>query len=708
MDRDGGTYTCPMHPEVVLDTPGSCPRCGMGLEPTEVTEEDPKNPELLDMTRRFWMCLALTAPVFVLAMSDMIPGWIERTIQGSNFLWIQLVLATPVVFWGGLPFFQRGLDSVRTRSLNMFTLIAIGVGVAYIYSSVALLIPEIFPGAFRGPDGRVAVYFEAAAVITTLVLLGQVLELRARSRTSGAIRSLLSLTPKTACVIRDNGAEDEVLLESVEPGDRLRVRPGEQIPVDGVTIEGSSTVDESMLTGESVPVDKGPGSKVIGATMNGGGTLVVRAKRVGRDTVLAQIVRMVTDAQRSRAPIQRVADVASSYFVPSVVAASVVTFIVWAVFGPEPWLAHSLVNAVAVLIIACPCAIGLATPVSIMVGVGRGATAGVLVKDAEALETMERVDTLVVDKTGTLTSGGPRLTAIVSVDDERETEWLKLAASLEQGSEHPVARAIVSGVKERGFALAEYKDFQSIPGKGIDGRVDGKRVVVGSSGLLMERSIDWSALDERAESLGREGQTVVFTTVDGRLAGLLAVSDPIKDSTVPAITDLRKDGIRIIMLTGDNRFTAEAVANRIGIEEVRAEVLPNEKVQVVKRLQAEGQVVAMVGDGINDAPALASADVGIAMGTGTDIAMDSAGITLLKGDLQGVTRARKLSRRTMRNIRQNLFLAFVYNGFGIPLAAGVLYPAFGLLLSPMIASVAMTLSSLSVLSNGLRIARLKL
>ncbi|MBI4483040.1 MAG: heavy metal translocating P-type ATPase [Acidobacteria bacterium] len=710
-------YVCPMHPEIVREEPGSCPICGMALEPRTATLEEEAHPELVDMTRRFWISLLLTAPILILAMAEMIPGQpLRHALPGRLLTWTQLVLATPVVLWGGWPFFQRGWASIVNRSLNMFTLIAIGTGTAYFYSVAASLFPGILPHSFRGHGGEAAVYFEAAAVITALVLLGQVLELRARSRTSSAIKALLGLAPKTARMLRDDGTEEDTPLDRVRPGDRLRIRPGEKVPVDGVVLEGASSVDESMVTGEPIPVEKSPGSRVTGGTVNGTGSFVMRAERVGSDTLLAQIVRMVSEAQRSRAPIQRLADVVSSYFVPAVVLVAVITFIIWSLVGPEPRMAYALVNAVAVLIIACPCALGLATPMSIMVGTGRGATAGVLIKNAEALEVLEKVDTLVVDKTGTLTEGKPRLTSVVafptsasSVESEQnESELLRLAASIERGSEHPLAAAIVAAAQEKGLELSGAEDFRSVTGKGVMGTVNGRVVALGNRNLLEELAIDPHALVEGAEGLRREGQTVMFVAVDGRPAGLLGVADPIKESTFEAIRMLHRDRVRIVMLTGDSRTTAQAVARKLGLDEVEAEVLPQQKVEVVKRLQAHGRVVAMAGDGVNDAPALARAQVGIAMGTGTDVAMESAGVTLVKGDLRGIARARRLSRGTMSNIRQNLFFAFLYNTLGVPLAAGVLYPVFGLLLSPMIASAAMTFSSVSVISNALRLRKLAL
>ena len=703
-------YTCPMHPEIVRPEPGFCPICGMALEPRTVTVEDEANPELVDMTRRFWVSLGLTLPLLIMAMADMLLGeWVPGGLRSARLLiWVQLVLATPVVLWGGWPFFERGWASLVNRSLNMFTLIAIGVGTAYGYSVVATLFPDIFPHAFRSHSGEAAVYFEAAAVITTLVLLGQVLELRARSQTSSAIKALLGLAPKTARRLRDDGSEEDIPLEHVQPGDRLRIRPGEKVPVDGVVLEGESAVDESMITGEPVPVEKVRGSRLTGATVNGTGSLMMRAERVGSETLLAQIVRMVSEAQRTRAPIQRLADTVSAYFVPAVVLIAVLTFIAWALMGPEPRLAYALVNAVAVLIIACPCALGLATPMSIMVGTGRGATAGVLVKNAEAIEIVEKVDTLVMDKTGTLTEGKPHLTSVVAVPGQDEATLLHVAASLERGSEHPLAAAIVKGANVRGLVLSEAQDFRSITGKGVIGTVEGQSVALGNRALLEELQIDASNLAAPAEALRREGQTVMFVAIDGRASGLVGVADPIKESAVEAIDLLHQEGLRLMMLTGDSRTTAEAVARKLGIDAVEAEVLPEQKVEVVKRLQSEGHIVAMAGDGINDAPALAQAQVGIAMGTGTDVAMESAGITLVQGDLRGIVRARRLSRATMRNIRQNLFFAFIYNTLGVPVAGGVLYPVLGLLLSPIIASAAMTFSSVSVIANALRLRKLAL
>jgi len=652
---------------------------------------------------------ALASPVFVMAMgSEFAPDFAARFVSGRTLQWIMLVLATPVVLWGGWPFFVRGWKSLVSRNFNMFTLIALGVGIAWVYSMVATLMPALFPPTVRMADGTVAVYFEAAAVITALVLLGQVLELRARSRTSAAIKMLLGLAPKTARVVRADGREEDIALEQVKPGDKLRVRPGEKVPVDGVVVEGSSAVDESMVTGESIPTEKHQGDRVIGATVNGTGGLLMQAERVGADTLLAQIVHMVSEAQRSRAPIQKLVDVVSGYFVPAVVAIAVLTFAVWGLWGPEPRLAHAIINAVAVLIIACPCALGLATPMSIMVGTGRGATAGVLIKNAEALEIMEKVDTLVCDKTGTLTVGKPRLTGVIAANGFREDDILQLGASLERASEHPLAAAIVGGAEERKLQFLPVTDFQSVTGKGVSGKVGGKAVSIGNRKLLESLNIDPGALDEQAAKRRAEGETVMFVTIDNKPAGLIGVADPIKESTPEAIRQLHEEGLKVVMLTGDNKVTAEAVARKLGIDRVTAEVLPEQKVEVVKQLQAEGRIVAMAGDGINDAPALAQAQVGIAMGTGTDVAMESAGVTLVKGDLRGIVRARRLSRATMRNIRQNLFFAFIYNALGVPIAAGVLYPFFGLLLSPIIAAAAMSFSSVSVVTNALRLGRVKL
>ncbi|HTM07109.1 MAG TPA: heavy metal translocating P-type ATPase [Verrucomicrobiae bacterium] len=702
-------YVCPMHPEIVRSEPGTCPICGMALEPRTVTLEEEANPELVDMTRRFWIAVALTAPIFFFAMSDMIPGRpLAGLIHPRVLNWLQLLLATPVVLWCGWPFFERGWASIVNRSPNMFTLIAMGVGTAYLYSVFAALFPGFFPESFRGHNGEVGVYFDAAAVITTLVLLGQILELRARSRTSSAIRALLGLAPKTARLIRDDGGEEDVPLDRVRPGDRLRVRPGEKIPVDGMVLEGSTSVDESMVTGEPIPVEKTKGTRVTGGTVNGSGSFVMRAERVGGDTLLAQIVRMVSEAQRSRAPIQKLADVVAGYFVPAVVLVAVVTFIIWATVGPEPRMAYALVNAVAVLIIACPCALGLATPMSIMVGTGRGATAGVLIKSAEALEILEKVDTLIVDKTGTLTEGKPRLTSVVMAGKENENEILRLAASVERGSEHPLAAAVVAGAESKRIALAPAENVRAITGKGVVGTVEGKKIALGNVALLDELKIDAADWSKKAEELRRRGQTVMFVAVDNALVGMIGVADPIKPTTTEAIRLLHEDGVRVVMLTGDSRTTAAAVAKSLGIDDFRAEVLPEEKGEAVKRFQADGRIVALAGVGINDAPALAQAHVGIAMGTGTDVAMESAAITLVKGDLRGIVKARRLSRGTMRNIRQNLFFAFFYNVIGVPVAAGVLYPFFGMLLSPVIASAAMTFSSVSVITNALRLNKLEL
>lgn len=701
-------YTCPMHPEVIQDHPGSCPKCGMALEAVTAGGEE-KNEELIDMNRRFWICTALTLPVFLLAMiADMMPAWLPESLSMQTAQWIQCALATPVVLWGGWPFFVRGWQSVLTRNLNMFTLIALGVSVAWGYSMVALLFPGIFPPLMQMHGGRVAVYFEAAAMITTLVLLGQVLELRARSRTNAAIQMLLNLAPNTARIVRSDGKEEDIPLEQVQTGDTLRVRPGDKVPVDGMVIDGAGNIDESMVTGESIPVAKAKGDKLIGATVNGTGSLLMRAEKVGADTLLAQIVEMVAKAQRTRAPIQKLADLVAGYFVPAVVGIAVLTFIAWWVWGPEPRLAHAVINAVAVLIIACPCALGLATPISIMVGTGRGALAGVLIKNAEALEIMEKVDTLVVDKTGTLTEGRPKLIAVQAEEGFTEDELLRLAASLERASEHPLAEAIVRGAEEKGVELVKVDNFQSVTGKGVTGAVAGRTVAAGNAALLESLGINAGDLSQQADRQRAEGQTVMLFAIDGKAAGLICVADPIKESTAEAIRDLHAEGIKIVMITGDNQITANAVAGKLGIDQIHAEVLPEQKAELIKQLQAEGHIVAMAGDGINDAPALAQAQVGIAMGTGTDVAIESAGITLVKGDLRGIVRARRLSRATMRNIRQNLFFAFVYNAAGVPIAAGVLYPYFGILLSPMIAAAAMSFSSVSVISNALRLRRVEL
>ena len=701
-------YTCPMHPEIVRDKPGNCPICGMALEPRTVTLEEEKNPELIDMSRRFWVGVILTAPLLIIAMSDYLPGRpLERLISMQTKGWIELVLATPVVLWGGWPFFVRAWQSVVNRSLNMFTLIGLGVAVAYAYSVVAKIFPNIFPESFR-EDGVVPVYFEAAAVITTLVLLGQVLELKARSRTGAAIKALLGLAPKTARRIREDRTEEDVPLDEVHPGDRLRVRPGEKIPVDGVVIEGASSIDESMVTGESIPVEKHERDRVIGATVNGTGSFVMQAERVGAETLLSQIVQMVAEAQRSRAPSQKLGDIVAGYFVPIVIAVALITFAIWATIGPEPRMAHALVNAVAVLIIACPCALGLATPMSIMVAMGKGATAGVLFKNAEAIEVMRKVNTLVVDKTGTLTEGKPKLVSVTTADSWEEQKLLGLAASLERASEHPLAAAIVSGAEDRGVELTKVESFDSITGKGVRGKIDGQPVSLGNRALFDELRIDPGDLAAKAEPLRSDGQTVMFVAVDGKPAGLVGVTDPIKSTTPEAIRQLHDEKIRLVMMTGDSRTTADAVAKKLNIDEVVAEVLPNQKAETVKRFQTEGRVVAMAGDGINDAPALAQAEVGIAMGTGTDVAMKSAGVTLVKGDLRGILRARRLSNATMRNIKQNLFWAFVYNALGVPIAAGILYPFFGILLSPIIAAAAMSFSSVSVIGNALRLRRAEL
>jgi Cu+-exporting ATPase len=702
---EGGRWTCPMHPEVVQDHPGACPLCGMALEPLLPSAGEEESAELADMRRRFRVSLALAAPVVLSAMAEMLPGAIGRALHAAPLAWIQLALATPVVLWGGAPFFQRGLDSLRTRHLNMFSLIALGTGAAWSYSIVATVAPGIFPDSFRGHGGAVGVYFEAAAAIVVLVLLGQVLELRARGRAGAAIRALLSLTPPRARRIDAEGGEADVPLEQVRAGDRLRVRPGEKVPVDGSVLEGRGSLDESMVTGESMPVEKGPGAEVIGGTLLAGGSFVMRAERVGAETLLARIVRLVAEAQRTRAPIQRVADAVAAWFVPAVVAAACATFALWASLGPEPRLAHALVNAVAVLIIACPCALGLATPMSIMVAAGRGAGAGVLFRDAQAIERLRDVDVLVVDKTGTLTEGRPKLVSVAPAAGFDEAELLRLAAGLERGSEHPLAAAIVEGAADRGLAPPAVEDFDSRAGRGVVGRVAGRRVALGNAALLREEGIEPGALAERAEALRRDGRTAAFVAVDGRPAGVLGVADPVKPTTPEAIRLLRAEGVRIAVLTGDSRTTAEAVARELGLDEVHAEVLPDQKADVVRRLQREGRVVAMAGDGVNDAPALAAADVGIAMGTGTDVAMQSAAVTLVRGDLRAIARARRLSHATMRNIRQNLFFAFVYNAFGVPVAAGALYPFTGLLLSPMLAAAAMSLSSVSVIANALRLRR---
>jgi Cu+-exporting ATPase len=703
----GAIYTCPMHPEIRQVGPGSCPICGMGLEPELVTADAGPSEERIDMERRLWIGLALAVPVVILDMGGHLFN-LHALVPPALSTWLQLALATPAVLWAGWPFFVRAAQSLQTRNLNMFTLVAMGTGVAWLYSAVATLAPGLFPAAFRGPDGTAATYFEAAAVITVLVLLGQVLELRAREQTGGAIRALLDLAPKTARRLRADGADEDVSLDAVAAGDRLRVRPGEKVPVDGELLEGHGTIDESMATGESMPAGKSAGAKVIGGTLNQAGSFVMRADKVGSDTLLSRIVQMVAQAQRSRAPIQRLADQVSGWFVPLVIATAAAAFAAWAVFGPEPRLSYALLAAVSVLIIACPCALGLATPMSIMVGMGRGAQAGVLIKDAEALERFEKVDTLVVDKTGTMTEGKPQVAAVRVLPDWSEDGLLRLTASLERGSEHPLAAAIVAAAQARGLTLAEAQDFSAPAGKGAAGTVEGRRIAAGNRAMMEEAGIDVTALEAEADALRQDGATALFLAVDGRAAGVIAIADPVKPAAPAAVAALRKAGVRIVMLTGDNRTTAQAVARRLGISEVEAEILPEDKARVVERLRAQGRVVAMAGDGVNDAPALAAADVGIAMGTGTDVAIESAGVTLLNGDLNGLVQARRLSQATMRNIRQNLFFAFVYNAAGVPIAAGVLYPLFGLLLSPIIAALAMSLSSVSVISNALRLRFAKL
>jgi Cu+-exporting ATPase len=696
-----------MHPEVVRDQPGNCPICGMALEPRDVSV-DSANPELANMTRRFWVAVALTVPLLAVMLSDVLPGHLlQHLLPGQWLAWLELALATPVVLWAGWPFFERGWASIVHRSPNMFTLIAIGAGSAYLYSVAAVVAPGIFPPTFRDSSGNLSLYFEAASVITALVLLGQVLELKARSQTSSAIKALLGLAPKTARRISQDGTEADVALSEVQVGDRIRVRPGEKIPTDGSVIEGRSSVDESMVSGEPIPVEKTTGAKVVGGTINGTGSFVMKAERVGADTLLAQIVKMVSEAQRTRAPIQRLADRVAKFFVPAVLVSSAITFAVWAIFGPQPHYAHALVNAVAVLIIACPCALGLATPMSIMVGTGRGAGEGILIRNAESLEIFEKVNTLVVDKTGTLTEGKPRLTEVVPAEGFDEAQLLQSVASLEKASEHPLAAAIVAGAREKNIELVPVADFQSITGKGVTGTLQSKRISVGNAALIEELGASSETLQARAEGLRKEGQTVMFVTSDGRFAGLIAVADPIKESAVQAIQQLKQAGIRVVMVTGDNQTTAAAVAQKLGID-FEADVLPEKKADVVKTLQSQGAVVAMAGDGVNDAPALAQAQVGIAMGTGTDVAMETGGITLVKGDLRGIVKARRLSQRTMGNIRQNLFFAFIYNALGVPLAAGVLYPVFGLLLNPMIAAAAMSFSSISVIANALRLRTAKL
>jgi Cu+-exporting ATPase len=704
---EGTIYTCPMHLQIRQVGPGVCPICGMALEPELASAEAAPNPEVADMTRRFWIALVLTLPVLALEMGGHLTN-LHMLLDQNWSNWLQFLLATPVVLWGGAPFFVRGWQSLLTRNLNMFTLIAMGIGVAWLYSVVAILLPGVFPPAFRGPDGAVAVYFEAAAVITVLVLLGQVLELNAREQTSGAIRALLDLAPKTARRLNADGGEEEVSLDAIAVGDRLRVRPGEKIPVDGELIEGRSAVDESMVTGESMPVTKDVGAKVIAGTLNTTGGFVMRAEKVGRDTMLSRIVQMVAAAQRSRAPIQRLADQVSGWFVPTVIAVALVAFAAWSIYGPQPRFAFGLVAAVTVLIIACPCALGLATPMSIMVGVGRGAQVGVLIKNAEALERMEKIDTLVVDKTGTLTEGKPKVVALVAAKGFAENDALRWAASVEKASEHPLALAIVAAAQERKLDLSSVAEFDSPTGKGVVGVVDGRRLALGNARFLRELGVETNALEQDAERLRHEGATAIFLGVDGKVAAVIAIADPVKSTTPDALNALSKEGVRVVMLTGDNKTTADAVARRLGITEVEAEVLPDQKSAVVTKLQKEGRSVAMAGDGVNDAPALAAAEVGIAMGTGTDVAIESAGVTLLKGDLTGIVRARRLSQATMRNIRQNLFFAFVYNAAGVPIAAGVLYPFFGILLSPIIAAAAMALSSVSVVGNSLRLRRLSL
>ncbi len=701
-------YTCPMHPEIVQDEPGSCPKCGMALEPRTVTVEE-DNEELNDMNRRFWFSTVLALPVFILAMvADLAPQLLPQGLEMSTVQWIEFALATPVVLWGGWPFYVRAVQSVLTWNLNMFTLIGLGVSVAWIYSMFALLSPDLFPPVMQMEGGLVDVYFEAAAVITALVLLGQVLELRARSRTNAAIQMLLGLAPNTARIVYDDGREEDIPLEDVKVGDILRVRPGEKIPVDGSVTEGESNVDESMVTGEPIAVAKSSGDKVIGATVNGTGSLLLRAEKIGADTLLSQIVNMVAEAQRSRAPIQKLADTVAGIFVPAVVLVAVIAFVVWNYWGPEPRLAHAIVNAVAVLIIACPCALGLATPISIMVGTGRGAMEGVLIKNAEALEIMEKVDTLVVDKTGTLTEGKPKLVAITAEDGFTDNENLQAAASLERASEHPLAEAIVRGAEDKNISLSNIDDFQSVTGKGVTGKLDGKSIALGNIKLLQSLDIEVGNLPAQADTLRAEGQTVMLLAIDGKAAGLIGVADPVKTTSADAIKDLHAEGVEVVMLTGDNKTTAQAVASKLNIDRVEADVLPDQKANIVKELQAMGKTVAMAGDGINDAPALAQAHVGIAMGTGTDVAMESAGVTLVKGDLRGIVRARRLSRATMKNIRQNLFFAFIYNSAGVPIAAGVLYPVFGVLLSPIIAAAAMSFSSVSVITNALRLRKTKL
>ncbi|USN47049.1 MAG: cadmium-translocating P-type ATPase [Pseudobdellovibrionaceae bacterium] len=697
-------YTCPMHPEIRQIGPGSCPKCGMALEP--LIADDSENEELKDMSRRFWFATSLTLPIFLLAMGDMIPGQpISKLIPPSIRVWLELALATPVCLWSAWPFYIRAIDSIKRKSLNMFTLIGLGVSVSYIYSLIATLFPNIFPESFRTADGHVAVYFEAAGVIVTLILLGQVLELKARDQTSSAIKKLLGLAAKTARRISDDGKEEDIPLEDVQIGDKIRVRPGEKIPVDGVVLEGSSSIDESMITGEPIPVEKHKNDKVVGATINGTGSLVMKAEKVGADTLLSRIVHMVAEAQRSKAPIQKLADIVSGYFVPIVVLVAIITFVVWAVFGPDPAMAYAMINAVAVLIIACPCALGLATPMSIMVATGRAATMGVLFKNAESIEVMRKVTTIVVDKTGTLTEGKPRLVMVTPVREYSEDELLKFAATLEKGSEHPLAAAIVKGAEEKGVKLVDSADFNSVTGKGVQGNIEGRSVALGNKAMMDDFKVNFADAYQKAEEFRADGQTVMFLAIDNNPAGLIGVADPIKESTPEAIKDLHAQGIKVVMLTGDSRTTGEAVAKKLNIDKVIAEVLPEQKVEEITKLQSLGETVAMAGDGINDAPALAKAHVGIAMGTGTDVAMESAGVTLVKGDLRGIVRARKLSNATMNNIKQNLFFAFFYNAAGVPIAAGILYPFFGILLSPMIAAAAMSFSSISVIANSLRLKR---
>jgi Cu+-exporting ATPase len=700
-------YTCSMHPQIVRNEPGNCPVCGMTLEPMTVAAEE-VNPELDNMTRRLWICAALTLPLLAIMVSDILPGHgLQHLLKGQSVGWFELAIATPVVAWGGWPFFQRGWASITSRNLNMFTLISIGAGSAYLYSVVAVALPQIFPPSFRDMSGQLGLYFEAAAVITVLVLLGQVLELKARSQTSGAIKALLGLAPKTARRIAPDGTEQDVDLNAIQVGDVLRVRPGEKVPIDGVVVEGNSSVDESMVSGEPIPVEKTVDAKVTGGTINGTGSFVMKTERVGADTLLAQIVKMVSEAQRTRAPIQRLADVVASYFVPAVLISAIITFALWAVYGPQPHYAHALVNAVAVLIIACPCALGLATPMAIMVGTGRGAREGVLISNAEALEVLEKVDTLVVDKTGTLTEGKPKLTELIPVEGVKDTELLQAAASLEKASEHPLAGAILAAAKEKNTTLVAIEGFQSVTGKGVKGTLNGKLVAIGNVALMTDLGASPESLRTKADALQKEGQTVMYIALSGKFTGLIAVADPIKDSTAEAIEQLKHEGIKVVMVTGDNRNTAEAVARKLGID-FEADVLPDRKAEVVKKLQDAGATVAMAGDGVNDAPALAQAHVGIAMGTGTDVAMKTGGITLVKGDLRGIVKARRLSHLTMNNIRENLFFAFFYNALGVPLAAGVLYPAFGLLLNPMVAAAAMSFSSVSVIVNALRLKSAKL